>query len=64
MRLKFKKALLAAFDLMIILVTNKSIIISKLKNKSIIREFQYHEQFVSHKCNHEIKSCYAQVANN
>ena len=57
-----KKALLGNFDLMIVLVANKSIMRSKLK-KSIIREFQSHDPFVSRKCDHEIKSSYAQMAN-
>ncbi len=35
----------------------------RLNVKSIIFDFPSHEKFVSHKCDHEIKSFYAQVAN-
>jgi hypothetical protein len=63
MRLTVKKAILATFDLMIVLVTNKFDHEIKTQ-KNIISDLQSHEQFVSHKCNHEINSFYEQVANN
>jgi hypothetical protein len=65
MRLTVKKALLATFDLMIVLVTNKFDHEIKTQ-KNIISHLQSHEQFVSHKCNHEINSFFfnVQVANN
>jgi hypothetical protein len=63
MRSKFANNGFKSFDLMNLWLVTSLIMRLKFK-KSIIREFQSHDQFVSCKCDHEIKSFYAQMANN
>ena len=52
---KFKKALLANFHLMNNLLVTSTIMRAKFANNAFLN-FDPNEQFVSRKCNHEIKS--------
>ncbi len=63
MRSKPKQSLfLISISWLFLWLTNRSW--DQNSKRSIIRKFRSHDQFVSHKNNHEIECFYAQMANN